>query len=83
MIERDLLSIGMILIFVGFAIILIGGIALALRSSGEIESGGIIFIGPIPILWGSSKEISRNLLIVTAIISTLLLIVYLLQYLKH
>lgn len=83
MIERDLLSIGFILVFAGFAVLIIGGILMALRNSGEIEGGGVIFIGPIPIVWGSSREITKSLLIVTAIISSLLLIAYVLQYTKH
>ncbi|MFP3268430.1 MAG: DUF131 domain-containing protein [Desulfurococcales archaeon] len=83
MIEKSLLSIGFLLIFIGFAFLLIGGILLALRSGGEVEGGGIIFIGPIPIVWGSSKEITRNLLIVAAVISSLLLIAYIFQYIKH
>jgi len=83
LIERELLSIGFILVFVGFVVLIIGGILMALRSGGEVEGGGVIFIGPIPIVWGSSREITKSLLIVTAIISSLLLIAYILQYTKH
>jgi uncharacterized protein (TIGR00304 family) len=82
-IERDLLTICFLLVFIGFAVLLIGGIILAFRSGGQVESGGIIFIGPIPILWGSSKEITKSLLIITAVISMLLLIAYILQYIKR
>lgn len=83
MIERDLLALGFVLVFIGFAVLLVGGIILAFRSGGQVEGGGVIFIGPIPIVWGSSKEITKSLLIITAIISSLLLIAYVLQYIKR
>jgi len=79
-------SYSSLLLLLGFALIFIG-ILLAIidiiRSSSkreeekrtETKAGGIIFIGPIPIVFGSDKEITKWMLIIALIISILLIIV--------
>ncbi len=50
-----LVALGILLIMLGFAFITIG----ALRSAPaqpRVEAGGVVFIGPIPIVFGTSNE---------------------------
>ncbi len=74
---NELLLIGIIMIFIGFIVMIIGLMSSARRSGGRVEGGGIILIGPIPILFASNAKIAI-LLIVLAIV--LMVIVYLLFY---
>lgn len=63
--------LGIVFIFLGFFLLLLS----LLQSRGKIESGGLILIGPFPIIWGSSKVIVLFLLFMTIII-LLFLILY-------
>jgi uncharacterized protein (TIGR00304 family) len=74
---NSLLILGITVVIIGFILIFI---ATALQSSsktGEVKSGGVILIGPIPIIFGSDKG-----LIFTAVILAIVLMVtaYLLFY---
>jgi len=55
--------IGLTLIFVGIAIIIVAIILFMLRGAKETEKvrgGGIIFVGPFPIIFGTDKESFLN-----------------------
>jgi|Deesub1362B_J571_1020462.scaffolds.fasta_scaffold00357_17 uncharacterized protein (TIGR00304 family) len=58
-------------IFIGFALLFMG-IAM-LTVSASVEYGGVILIGPIPIVFGSSPEMAIAGIAVTAV---MLLIIY-------
>lgn len=58
----DALPDGFILILAGFALIVLGVLVSAVRSlSGDggvdAEAGGVVFIGPIPVVFGTSRGI--------------------------
>ncbi len=65
---EHLLLTGLTLIFIGFILIL-----LSLLKQGKIEHGGVILIGPFPIVWGTSKTIVLLILLITVIILTFLI----------
>jgi len=44
----------------------------------KITTGGVIFIGPIPIVWGSDKKVSKNMWYVAIIITIILVVLTLL-----
>ncbi len=73
MVALDLVTIGIMLIFIGFIIVMLSIILAAGRSS-RVEGGGVIIIGPIPIVFGTNRNITV-LLLVLAIILTVLTIV--------
>jgi uncharacterized protein (TIGR00304 family) len=50
----NIIKSGIILILVGFVLALIG----AISSASNVAFGGLIMIGPIPIAFGSSPEIT-------------------------
>lgn len=43
-------------------------------SEKKVQTGGVIFIGPIPIIFGSNKKITRYMIIVSIIIFILIII---------
>ena len=68
---------GIIVIFIGIILILIGTALQSTSNKEEIHTGGIILIGPIPIIFGNDKG-----LIIGAMIFAIIIIVlwYLLIY---
>lgn len=66
-----LILTGIILIFVGFFLVFLGTMLSAVSSEGtDVESGGVIMIGPIPIVFGSQR--GATLAMILAIILMLL-----------
>ena len=77
MVELSLANIGLILVVLGFVIALIAVFLLAIRArgtSGQTRGGGILFIGPIPIIFGSDKESVRTLVTLAIVLMVIVLI---------
>ncbi|HDO20657.1 MAG: DUF131 domain-containing protein [archaeon GB-1845-036] len=70
----NLLFIGFLLIVAGFIVIFLGFLIGFLKGEGKSEGGGIILIGPFPIVWGSNSRIAAIMLIATLIIMITILI---------
>jgi len=49
-----LVGVGFALIMLGVLLIFLGVLAGAVKGGGEVEAGGVIIIGPIPIVFGTS-----------------------------
>ncbi len=64
----DIIKYGIYLILVGFALVFIGTL-LSAQNSGF---GGLIMIGPIPIAFGTSPEIT----VIAMVIGVLLMLVF-------
>ncbi len=64
----NIIKLGIYLILIGFALVLIGTIL----SAGNTSFGGLIMIGPIPIAFGTSPEIT----VIAMGIGLLLIITY-------
>lgn len=83
MISQYLEELGILLIMLGFLIVFLGILYEAFRPRGEEEgerethAGGIILIGPIPIIFGSSKKIAKWMLILALVIVVLMALLYL------
>jgi uncharacterized protein (TIGR00304 family) len=67
-------SIGLTLILVGIFAIVIGILILAFSKSTKVEGGGVVLIGPFPIIFGSSERIVYIVLAITLIIMLLYLL---------
>lgn len=76
-----LLELGMLLIFAGFAALAIAMlIAFARGSSTKVEGGGLVLIGPIPIVFSSSKRVAIALMaLALAIMALYVLAVWLMS----
>ncbi|RLJ00675.1 MAG: hypothetical protein DRP11_05550, partial [Candidatus Aenigmatarchaeota archaeon] len=51
---EEILILGIILIFVGMLLVMVG----ILSESRSVEGGGVVMIGPIPIIFGSNKNMA-------------------------
>ena len=68
--------IGLALIFAGIAVIIATFILFMLRGIGKAEKvrgGGVIFVGPFPIIFGTDKE-SLKILVLLAIVLVAIMI---------
>ncbi|MEM2136798.1 MAG: DUF131 domain-containing protein [Candidatus Methanomethylicia archaeon] len=70
----ELYQLGLIFVIIGVITIFLGVIITLMRRKGEVEGGGIIIIGPFPILWGTSSKILRILSIITLLFIILIVI---------
>ncbi len=80
----EILSLaGIVLIFIGLAIVVISIILKSGRSSGKanIRGGGAVIIGPIPIVFGTDKKMVRSMLILAIVLTVLVLTVTVVNYL--
>ncbi len=58
----DTVPYGLLLVLAGFALVFVGivvSVARSLLSEGDVEAeaGGVVFVGPIPIVFGTSKGV--------------------------
>ncbi len=65
---------GLVLVVVGVAFLVASSIMLLRLGRGKCESSGVILIGPVPIIWGTSKRITAIMGVVTAIIILLMVL---------
>ncbi len=75
---KELVLLGVILVFVGVIAILIGTILGISAENIKTESMGIIMIGPLPIMFGS-----KRLLLPLAITAIILMACFYLFFWKH
>ncbi len=70
-------EVGFALVIFGFMLAFVAIILLAIRSSGggKTRGGGVLLIGPIPIIFGTDRE-SAKVLIVLAIILVLIVLAF-------
>ena len=82
--EQFLWNVGMTLVFTGFALAFIAVILLlfrgAKREKGKVKGGGVVIIGPIPIIFGTDKESVKIILALSMVLMILLLGLIVLQY---
>jgi len=72
-----LFAVGFILILVGSVILLVAAFLLvlrALREKGRVRGGGLVMIGPFPVIFGTDKESVKVLLLLSIALVVLVLI---------
>jgi len=73
---QELINLGFIIVFLGFAITLIAVFLMAIRggkAGGKMKGGGAILVGPIPIVFGTDRE-SMKIVLILAIVLTAILV---------
>jgi len=76
--DNLLFTIGLLLALAGFAVGILAFFIALLRSArgtGRMRGGGVVLIGPVPIIWGTDKE-STRILILLAIILMIVFVVF-------
>jgi len=64
--DNLIFTIGLVLALAGFAVGILAVIFAILRSArdtGQVRGGGVVMIGPIPIVFGTDKESAKILML--------------------
>lgn len=67
--------IGIVVIFIGFVILLLGSLK---GGESKVEGGGVVIVGPIPIVIGTSERISRFLIVLAIALTVFAILLFLL-----
>ncbi len=78
-----LYALGIALIFVGVLIIVVAVILLSVSGAknGKIKGGGAIYIGPVPIIFGTDKKSLKTVLLLSLTLTVLLVAAMVVYYL--
>ena len=64
-----MISAGFIFVFIGIVLIIAGMTSGMLRSKDtEVKGGGVILIGPIPIIFGTDSESVKTIIILATVL---------------
>lgn len=73
-----LVWLGLLLVFLGFILIFAGLVFEAAKSGGGVEGGGVVIIGPIPIVFGTSGRAALLAAVLGVVLMVLAIAFYLL-----
>ena len=73
-----LVALGITMIFVGVLLVFLGVLAQAMQGGGEAEAGGVIIIGPLPIIFGTSSKAA----LLAAVLGLVMMLLALLLWLQ-
>ena len=77
MADSFLFNIGLLLALAGFALAIVAIFVTILKSArgtGKVRGGGIVMIGPVPIVFGTDKESARILILLAIVLMIVLLL---------
>lgn len=75
-------TLGLLLILLGFALAFIAALLLmysAVKGRGEVRGGGVLLVGPFPIVFGTDKESVKVVLILTILLIAFVLAIMILM----
>ncbi len=75
--SEQLWNIGILLILAGFFVTFVATVLLfftAFKGKGKVKGGGVVIIGPFPIIFGTDKESVKILLLLSIILIIFLLV---------
>ncbi len=62
--SRDIIRIGSLLAVIGVVLLFSGVFLSAIQNSSSGEFGGLVLIGPVPIVFGSSPQVTTTMMYV-------------------
>ncbi len=74
-----LVSVGFLLVLVGIVLIVAGILAASSQGEGRVEGGGVVVIGPIPIIFGTSDRAALAAAVIGLVMMVLFFLMYLMQ----
>ena len=73
-----MLVVYIVLIAIGVLLIFIDSLRESRRESRRVEAGGVLIIGPLPIVFGTSERVARIVLILAIVLTVLAIAMYIL-----
>ncbi|MDX1813794.1 MAG: DUF131 domain-containing protein [Candidatus Bathyarchaeia archaeon] len=78
-----LFALGIALIFIGVLIVIIAAILISVSGAqkGKVKGGGVILVGPIPIIFGTDKKSLKTVLLLSFALTIMLVVAIIVYYL--
>jgi uncharacterized protein (TIGR00304 family) len=78
-----LFALGVALIFIGVLIVIIAAILISVSGAqkGKVKGGGVILVGPIPIVFGTDKKSLKAVLLLSFALTIMLVVAIIVYYL--
>jgi Protein of unknown function DUF131. len=73
-----MLTVSTVLIAIGVLLIFIDSLRESRREDRRVEAGGVLIIGPLPIVFGTSERVARIVLILAIVLTVLAITMYIL-----
>ena len=77
-------SIGLLLAIAGFVVGILAfiiAVAKSMRGGGKVRGGGVVMIGPVPIIFGTDKQSTRMLVLLAIVLMVVFLLLTMLPVL--
>ncbi len=81
----SLIGISLLLFAIAFVLMVIGMLLVFLSTTREgsgtkhIEGGGVVIVGPLPIVFGTSERVTKSLVILAIVLMVFVLAVFLIM----
>ena len=81
--SATLYALGVALIFVGVIVIVVATVLLSVSGAGKekFKGGGVIIIGPVPIIFGTDKKSLKTVLLLSLALTVMLVVAMVVYYL--
>ena len=78
-----LYALGVALIFVGVIVIVVAAVLLSVSGAGKgkVKGGGVIIIGPVPIIFGTDKKSLKTVLLLSLALTVMLVVAIIVYHL--
>ncbi len=73
-----IITLAVLLVLIGIILVFIGILRESTREESEVEAGGVVIIGPIPIVVGSNQRIAKSLLVLAIVLTVILVLIHIL-----
>jgi uncharacterized protein (TIGR00304 family) len=70
------------MLIVAFLLILMGFILLSLGGEREVRGGGVLIIGPLPIIFGTDQRVAKGLIILALILTIVTFMIFMMGWLR-
>ena len=70
----ELVLAGILLVLVGFGVIMVAMLSQTRREGAEVKGGGVIMIGPVPIIFGSDMKWTSVAIVLAIVLIVLTLV---------
>jgi len=69
-----------LMLIVAFLLILMGFILLSLGGEREVRGGGVLIIGPLPIIFGTDQRVAKGLIILALVLTIVTFMIFMMGW---